>query len=339
MPSDPLLFSLLFVLAMAVSMAGTWLVRGWVRRVGLGQTVRDDGPQSHLAKMGTPTLGGLAIVGTIVLLTLVLWLMRGSGLRPAVLLAVALAVLYAALGFADDWSKLRYQRPLGLKARVRLPVEIALAILFALLLIHTRAVTSAGGLAQIIPLGAGLWFVLFATIVIVGGSNAVNFTDGLDGLAGGVSCFCALGLGAACWFIGQTDLAILCAIVAGAAAGFVWLNAPPASIFMGDVGSLGLGGVLTAIAVAARLELLFAVFGIVFVVEALSVLLQVGYYRLTGGRWQVKDSGKRLFRMAPYHHHLELGGVPETKIVARFWLTTIAAGAMGLALVSWLVFK
>jgi len=165
--------------------------------------------------------------------------------------------------------------------------------------------------------------------VLVGCANAVNLTDGLDGLAGGVSCFCALALGASCWLLGRPDLAILCAIVAGSAAGFLWLNAAPASIFMGDVGSLGLGAILAAIAVAARLEIMLAVFGVVFVVEALSVAIQVLYFRFSGG--------KRVFRMAPYHHHLELGGMAETKIVVRFWLITIVAGAAGLGLVAAIV--
>lgn len=326
MPSSLLWPCLMFVVALALSAALTWCVRRWVRRAGLGQTVRDDGPQSHLAKMGTPTLGGLGLLGALALLVAGLWLVRGRGLGPAVPLGMALAVMYAAVGFADDWSKLYYKRPLGLKARVRLPLEFLLAGVFAYALIRMGVVTAAGGAAQIIPLGAGPGFVLFAMLVIVGTGNAVNLTDGLDGLAGGVSCLCALSLGAACWLLGQHDLALLCAMVAGAAAGFLWLNAPPASIFMGDVGSLGLGAILAAVAVAARLELIFAVLGVVFVVEALSVIAQVLYFRTSGGR--------RLFRMAPYHHHLELGGMAETKIVVRFWLITMAAGALGLGLVA-----
>ncbi|MCE5240092.1 phospho-N-acetylmuramoyl-pentapeptide-transferase [bacterium] len=329
MLNDSLLLCGMFVLAVVLAAAGTWLVRRWVRREGLGQTVRDDGPQSHLAKMGTPTLGGLGMLGAITVLTAVLWLIRGASLSPAVPLSVGLALLFAAIGFADDWSKLRYKRPLGLKARVRLPVEFVLAALFAVLLIQTRTVTAAGGLAQVIPLGAGVGFAIFAMLVLVGCANAVNLTDGLDGLAGGVSCFCALALGASCWLLGRPDLAILCAIVAGSAAGFLWLNAAPASIFMGDVGSLGLGAILAAIAVAARLEIMLAVFGVVFVVEALSVAIQVLYFRFSGG--------KRVFRMAPYHHHLELGGMAETKIVVRFWLITIVAGAAGLGLVAAMV--
>ncbi|MBU0609628.1 MAG: phospho-N-acetylmuramoyl-pentapeptide-transferase [Armatimonadetes bacterium] len=329
MLNDFLMVSGMFIAALVLAAVGTWVVRGWARRIGLGQTVRDDGPQSHLAKMGTPTLGGLGMLVPIALLTGVWWLARGKGLSPAVPLSVGLALLFAAVGFADDWSKLRYKRPLGLKARARLPLEFVLAAVFAYALIQMKVVTPAGGLAQIIPLGAGLGFILFAMFVLVGCGNAVNLTDGLDGLAGGVSLFCALSLGAACWLLGHHDLAILCAIVAGAAAGFLWLNAPKASIFMGDVGSLGLGAILAAVAVAARLEVLLGVFGVVFVVEALSVAIQVIYFKASGG--------KRVFRMAPYHHHLELGGMAETKIVVRFWLITIVAGAAGLGLVAAMV--
>jgi len=321
-----------FMAAAVLAALLTWRVRHWVVKVGYGQTVRDDGPQSHLAKMGTPTLGGLGMLGAVavvVLIGTVTDLAAGHRPHPAGLLVVGLALLYGGIGFADDWTKLRYKRPLGLKARVRLPLEIALGAAFALALVLTRAVTPAGSAVQIIPLGAGIGFVLFSAVVTAGASNAVNLTDGLDGLAGGVSLICALTLSAACFMTQQLELAILAAIVAGAAAGFLWFNAHPAAIFMGDVGSLGLGALLSGIAVAARMELLFGLFGVVFVVEALSVVLQVAYFRRTGG--------KRLFRMAPYHHHLELGGMAETKIVTRFWLVTMVAGAVGLVLVDWMV--
>ena len=326
MPNSAVWVGVMFAAAMALSAVLTWCVRQWARRVGMGQTVRDDGPQSHLKKMGTPTLGGLGMLGAMALLAGGLWLVRGRGLNPALPLGVGLALMYGAIGFADDWSKLRYKRPLGLKARIRVPLEMILAGVFAYALVRTGAVTAGGGIAQIIRLGTGVGFVLFSMFVIVGASNAVNLTDGLDGLAGGVSCLCALSLGTACWLLGQHDLALLCAIVAGASAGFLWLNAPPASIFMGDVGSLGLGDILAAVAVSARLELIFGLFGVVFVVEALSVITQVLYFKASGG--------KRIFRMAPYHHHLELGGMAETKIVVRFWLITLAAGALGLGLVA-----
>ncbi len=319
----------MFLAAMPLSAVGTWLVRQWMRKRALGQTVRLDGPQTHLSKSGTPTLGGIGLLGAVALLMGGWGFFSQNSWSAALPLALALGLLYAALGFADDWAKLRYQRPLGLKARVRVPIEIVGAGLYAFLLVRLNIVTPAGGVAEIIPIGAGAGFVLFAIFVIVGASNAVNLTDGLDGLAGGVSCFCALSLGAACWLLGHVDWALLCAAVAGACAGFLWLNAHPASIFMGDVGSLGIGAILAAVAVATRLELLLALFGIVFVVEAMSVILQVIYFRWTGGR--------RIWRMAPYHHHLELCGWPETKIVTRFWLITIAAGALGISVVCWLI--
>jgi phospho-N-acetylmuramoyl-pentapeptide-transferase len=316
----------LAVLTMVLSGAGTWLVRAWVRRMGMGQTVREDGPQTHLVKTGTPTLGGLGFLAAITLASLLLWALRGRGLSPAVPLCVGLSLLFAAIGFADDWWKLRYKRPLGLKARARLPLEFLLAGVFAFLLIRTHVVNPWPAPAQIIPFGAGVPFVLFAMVYLAGFGNAANLTDGLDGLAAGVSCLCALSLAGACCLLGLHDLALLAGIVAGATAGFLWLNCHPASIFMGDVGSLGLGGVLAGIAVAAHLEVIFAVFAIVFAVEALSVTAQVLYFKAT--------HGKRIFRMAPYHHHLELGGLAETQIVVRFWLITAVAGALGLSLVA-----
>ena len=318
-----------FLGAMLLSALFTWLVRLHVVATDLRQTVRSDGPESHLQKMGTPTLGGVGMMAALIVVTMILLAAGVIVWRQAVLPALGLTLAYAAIGFADDYSKLRYKRPLGLKARLRLPLEFLLAAGYAVLLVHSGLLGRASGAAQIIPLGGGVLWIAFATLVIVGASNAVNLTDGLDGLAAGVSCLCALGVGVACFLLDRPELALWAVALAGVCAGFLWLNTPPASIFMGDVGSLGLGAALAAIAVAARIELLFALFGIIFVIEALSVIIQVVYFRATGGR--------RVFRMAPYHHHLELGGLPETKIVFRFWLITMAGAALGIALVALLV--
>ncbi|MGE5531580.1 MAG: phospho-N-acetylmuramoyl-pentapeptide-transferase [Bacteroidota bacterium] len=328
MPSDFVQIMVVFVLGIITSAVFTWLVRKWVVAQQMGQTVRDDGPQSHLKKMGTPTLGGLGFMAALALLTLVIWLLRGRQLNPAVPLCVGLSLAYAGIGFADDWSKLRYKRPLGLKARARVPLEMLLAAVFTLLLIQSGIMTPEPGAAQLIPFGAGVVAVIVAMFVIVGGANAVNLTDGLDGLAAGVTCFAAIAVSAACFLLGNSDLAILAGALAGVCAGFLWLNSHPASIFMGDIGSLGLGAAIAGIAVAARMELLLGLFGIIFVIEALSVIIQVLYFKRTGG--------KRVFRMAPFHHHLELGGMAETKVVVRFWIITMIAGAIGVAIVGWL---
>lgn len=322
-------FSLLFVMALLSGAALTWLVRKWVVAQQMGQTVREDGPQSHLAKMGTPTLGGVGIMAALTLLAAALWAVRGNTLSPAVPLCLALALGYAAIGFADDWSKVRYKRPLGLKARIRVPLEVILALAFAWALVRFGGVSpGVGGSAQLIPWGLGFVWTVVVVFVLVGGANAVNLTDGLDGLAGGVTCFCALAMAVACVMLGHVDLALFAVALAGVCAGFLWLNCHPASIFMGDVGSLGLGGALAAIAVAARMELLLGLFGVVFVIEALSVIIQVLYFKASGG--------KRVFRMAPFHHHLELGGMAETKVVIRLWIITLIAGGLGVALVAWL---
>jgi phospho-N-acetylmuramoyl-pentapeptide-transferase len=278
--------------------------------------------------MGTPTLGGVGFLAALVLLTVVIWLLRGRQISPAVPLCVGLALAYAGIGFADDWSKLRYKRPLGLKARARVPLEMLLAAVFALLLIQNGIMTAEPGAAQLIPFGSGVMAIIVAMFVIVGGANATNLTDGIDGQAAGVSCFVAVALSAACFLLGNSDLAILAGALAGVSAGFLWSNSHPASIFMGDVGALGLGALIAGIAVAARLELLLGLFGIIFVIEALSDIIQVLYFKRTGG--------KRVFRMAPFHHHLELGGMAETKIAIRFWIITMVAGAIGVAIVGWL---
>ncbi|MEN6305962.1 MAG: phospho-N-acetylmuramoyl-pentapeptide-transferase [Armatimonadia bacterium] len=333
MPSNiaPILIALALPLGLVLSAFFTWIV--WRRMVAMqiGQTVRSDGPESHLKKMGTPTLGGAGILAALVVLCgLVVAALsaKGEALPVRMLAVLGLALAYGALGFADDWPKVRYKRPLGLKARVRLPIEFALAAAFAYVMVRTGTMTTTPSPLQIIPFQPDLIWGAFVLFVIVGGANAVNLTDGLDGLAAGVSAIVAVGLAVICTALGHADLAVMSLAVAGVSAGFLWLNAAPAQIFMGDVGSLGLGAALAGIAVAARAELVFGFFGIVFVVEAVSVILQVLYFKAS--------KGKRLFRMAPFHHHLELGGLPETKITARLWLVTAMAVSIGLAAI-WII--
>jgi phospho-N-acetylmuramoyl-pentapeptide-transferase len=327
MPANLLLAAGVFIVAGLLSGLLTELVRRRMVAARLGQQVREDGPQSHLAKAGTPSMGGIGFLAALTLVTL-LWLAQG-GVSPAIPLALGLTLTYAAIGFADDYSKLRGHRSLGLKARVRVPLEVVLGLGYALALHYSGALAEAAGQAQLIPWGTGAGWWLVAIFVTVGGGNAVNLTDGLDGLAGGVSCFCAFGLAVACWLSGLPDLALWAIALAGVTVGFLWHNAHPARIWMGDSGSLGLGAALAAIALAARLELLFGLFGLLFVIEALSVIIQVLYFKATGGQ--------RVFRMAPYHHHLELGGLAETQIVTRFWLVGMMLAAAGIGLVAVLV--
>ncbi len=316
----------LFLLAMALSGLLTELVRRRMVAARLGQQVREDGPESHLAKAGTPSLGGIGFLAALALLTVWLYVWQPAPMSSTVALALLLTLAYGAIGFADDYSKLRYQRSLGLKARVRLPLELLLAGLYAWLLAAKGAVPADPGPAQLVAWGTGPLWIAVCMFVIAGAGNAVNLTDGLDGLAGGTGMFCALGLAAACALLGHADLALWSVALAGCLAGFLWLNAHPARIWMGDMGSLGLGAALGAIAVAARLELLLGLFGLIFVIEALSVIIQVIYFRATGG--------KRVFRMAPYHHHLELSGLRETQIVTRFWLLALVLALLGAGIVA-----
>ncbi len=289
--------------------------------------VREDGPESHLAKSGTPSMGGTAIMAAVVLVALIcIALAREmTGRTVAVLL---FAVAMAAVGFADDYAKLVKHSPYGFHARYRIAVEVLLAIgLVAYLAAHQPEQILSGLTIKFGPAWLRAWLLL-AVLVLVGSANAVNLTDGLDGLAAGLVAICAVPLGLGCLAHLQFDLWLLSLATAGAAAGFLWYNAHPAKVFMGDVGSMGLGALLGAIAVAARVEMLFALIGLIFVVEVLSVIGQVISFRATG---------KRILRMAPVHHHLELSGWAEQTIVVRFWviggcLAMIGLGMLGLAM-------
>lgn len=307
--------------ALVLSLLLTRLVLEIVRRRALGQQVRTDGPATHQVKQGTPALGGLAILAAAVVAAQVsadLFWMR-------VAQVLALAVLFALIGLADDLAKLRGGSTRGIPARYRIVLEMLLAALFAWW-IHPPPATAWGFGALAAAGGVRLlaWGAL-AVFTIVGAANALNFTDGVDGLAATLTTICAtvLAVGLVCSPAGPALLPAAVAL-AGAAAGFLWFNSHPAKIFMGDVGSLGMGALLGGLAVAAGLELFFALAALVFVVEVVSVILQVIYFRITGG--------KRLFRMTPIHHAFELRGWKEPQVVARFALVGLAAG--GLALVA-----
>ncbi len=317
MTLDHALAGLCLVGGCALSAALTAALLPHLRRANVRQQVRDDGPESHLAKAGTPSMGGLAIHTALLLMVLLIGAARGGISGPAV--AVVMVVLAMALvGFIDDFEKLRRSSHYGFGARLRLPIEFAFAGLMAWYLSRAGGAEPVAGLSfASLPTGSVGWIV-FAAIVVVGAANAVNLTDGLDGLAGGTTALCGIALGGACWLLGERELALLALALSGAAAGFLWLNAAPAKVFMGDVGSLGLGAGLGAIAVAARIELLLALAGLVFVAEALSVIAQVVGYQTTG---------RRVLRMAPLHHHFELCGWEETTIVTRLWLIGAALGA------------
>lgn len=281
----------------------------------------------HHAKHGTPTMGGVLIVSCFIVALLIF----GDRTNPEVLIVAATTVALCAVGCVDDWIKLRTARR-GISARAKLASQMAIALTAASLLfgmyVHT-GVSPKLDLPLVGSLSMGWWFVPWAALVVVGSSNAVNLTDGLDGLAGGclLLAVLAMSLAAGSLAAGQVaaagEVAVAGAALTGALAAFLWFNWHPARLFMGDAGSLPLGGVLGLIAVIARQELLLVIVGGVFVVEALSVIVQVGWFRSTG---------RRVLRCAPLHHHFQFAGMAETRIVTRFWMAGGLCAALGLAL-------
>lgn len=318
-------------------LCGPLMIR-WLSRLQIGQTVRDDGPQSHLSKAGTPTMGGVLILVGITVSCL-LW---GDLQQPALWLALFVTLATGIVGWTDDYRKLVLKNSKGLPGRWKLFWQSLIALIAVIYLygqanlpVHTQ-LTVPFFKSWVIELG--FLFPLFTYFVIVGSSNAVNLTDGLDGLAivpivmvaGALGVFAYASSNAvyahylAIPFVPNTgELTIFCASIVGAGLGFLWYNSYPAQVFMGDVGSLSLGAALGIVAVVIRQELVLFIMGGLFVLETISVILQVGYFKYT--------RGKRLFRMAPLHHHFELKGWPEPKVIVRLWIITVVFVLCGLA--------
>jgi len=313
----------------------------WLRRVGLGQKIRKEGPQGHLSKAGTPTMGGILIVAAIVIPTL-LW---GNFHSRPVWLALLATVWLGALGFLDDYLRVVKGAPKGLLGRYKLVGQITLGALMGLVLVLWPEPGMSPTMTHVPFLkfryiDFGVLFVPFVILVVTASSNAVNLTDGLDGLASGLVAIAAIAFAGMCYVTGHVkfssylnlthlpqaaELTVFCAAVLGAALGFLWYNCHPADVFMGDTGSLSLGGALAAVAVLIKREFWLVVVGGVFVAEALSVILQVTSFKVLG---------RRIFRMSPLHHHFELGGWAESRVVLRFYIV----GAL-LALLSLSTFK
>lgn len=300
-----------------------------------GQNINEDAPQRHQQKQGTPTMGGLLLVLSL-LLTLGIGIIAVPSLRPpsAPLLAVVLVfTAHAGLGFLDDFLKARRGKSLGLKARQKLAGQVVIALLFVVWLARTAqapfttTVLFGGNLN--VDLGWGYYALAF--LLMIGLSNAANLTDGLDGLAGGLAIFTYLGL-ALTTHLYFPQLPLFGFTLAGACLGFLWYNAHPAKVFMGDTGSLALGSSFAAMAVIGKEEVLLLVFAAVFLMEMFSVMLQVSVFKATGGR----PHGRRIFKMTPIHHHFELSGWAETQVVARFWILGILALILGLLLAPWM---
>ncbi len=307
----------------------------YMRAKQFGQVIREIGPD-HQHKAGTPTMGGLVII-LAVLVSVLLW----GNLKNLYLWAsLAVFLLFGLIGFLDDWQKISKKRNLGLTARQKLVLQGAIAVGFLSFIVHLGSFDT----RLSVPFfkgfrpDLGLFYFPLVVIILVGSSNAVNLTDGLDGLAIGPFIIVALVYMLFVYLAGHArlaaylqipyvpeagELAVFCGALVGAGLGFLWYNAYPAEIFMGDVGSLSLGAALGTVAVVSKQELLLALAGGVFVAEALSVMLQVGYFRLTGGR--------RIFLMAPLHHHFEKKGWPEPKIIVRFWIISALLGLLAVS--------
>jgi len=323
------------IMALLISfLLGPWFIRRMTAQQ-IGQTIRPDGPQSHLAKAGTPTMGGALILFSMLLATLLL----ADLTNRYVWIVVGVSVAYAIIGFADDYLKLRRGNAWGLTAKAKLIAQFAVALVTGLVLFLDQDFSTALFFPFVKELHPDLgWgYVAFAAVVVVGASNAVNLTDGLDGLAIGPVMTTAFTYGVIAYLTGNAkyaeylqiphvpgvgELAIFCGALLSAGLGFLWFNAYPAQMFMGDVGSLPLGAALAVVALVTKQEMILIIVGGVFVVEALSVIFQVVSFKLRR---------KRIFRMAPVHHHFELLGWPEPQIIVRFWIISIICALMALS--------
>ena len=310
----------------------------YMQSIQMGQAVRDDGPQSHLKKTGTPTMGGLIIVFAV-LVSVLFW---SNLANHFIWIALAVMLCFAGIGLVDDYRKVSKKNSKGLPGRWKYLWQTIVAMVIAVIIYSTAQVPAETQLfipflKDIAP-NIGILSIALTYFVIVGSSNAVNLTDGLDGLALMPTVLITVALGVFAYLMGNVffarylavphipqigELVVFCSAMVGAGLGFLWYNAYPAQIFMGDVGSLSLGAVLGVLAVLVRQEILLFLMGGVFVAETLSVIIQVVYFKLTGG--------KRIFRMAPLHHHFELKGWPEPKVIVRFWIITVVLVLLGLA--------
>ncbi len=336
-----------FLAVVIALVASAALMPLWIRLLkvrSIGQQVRADGPQGHLVKQGTPTMGGVLILFVVVVTFTVMALGEGLAaerLRPA-LCALLATLACGALGFVDDFAKVAHERSLGLKPRAKLLGQGVISVVFGLLAVNWAGVQTwlkiplttvkielGRALVSEVPLGGGLtlvvpWLYLgFVAFMMIAMSNAVNLTDGLDGLAAGTVTVVTIAFAGIAFRQNSLESALLGAAIAGACIGFLWYNSHPADIFMGDTGSLGLGAAIAALAVITKTELLLVIIGGIYVVETLSVILQVASFKMTG---------KRIFRMAPIHHHFEMLGWSETKVMVRFWIVTGIMAGLGFAL-------
>ena len=314
---------------------GPWVIRQ-LKKMQIGQHIQDDGPQTHLGKKGTPTMGGILILFSIAFSTL-LWSNPANHYVGIMLLSL---FLFGSIGIVDDYLMQVKKHNMGLSAGGKLLLQVLFALVISWLIYlcpDFNTHLTIPFVKNITP-DLGLWYIPFAALVIVGTSNAVNLTDGLDGLAIGPIIIAAVAYMFFGYVAGHSEIAsylhvkhiascgemaVICGTIAGAGLGFLWFNAHPAQVFMGDSGSIPLGAILGTVAVITKQEILLIIVGGLFVIEAVSVILQVGYFKLT--------KGKRIFRMAPLHHHFELKGWAEPKVIVRFWIIAITLALISLS--------
>ncbi|MGL5296187.1 MAG: phospho-N-acetylmuramoyl-pentapeptide-transferase [Culicoidibacterales bacterium] len=293
----------------------------YLRKLKAGQSIREEGPQSHMTKAGTPTMGGLFfMIASIVATIIYMIVFQLYNIELYLLLVVFIA--YMGIGFFDDYIKVMAKQNLGLTAMQKLCIQVTVGTIFTVVLMQLGLTTTINlGFATI---DLGWLYPILTTILLVGFSNATNLTDGLDGLLGGTGAIAFFAFGFLALFMGRVDVAILCFAVFGSLLGFLVFNFNPAQVFMGDTGSLALGGLLAAVAIVLKLELVLLVIGLVFVIETASVMLQVSYFKAT--------KGKRLFKMSPIHHHFELSGWSEVKVVTIFYSVAFFCAIVGIIL-------
>lgn len=303
-------------IAIVVSLAMGPFMIPFLTRLKVGQNIREEGPRRHYAKAGTPTMGGVIIITSIMVASFV-----AAGASAEVFSAVLVLIACGGIGFWDDYIKVVLKRSLGLRARDKLLMQLIIGLVFGVLLLyyfergHELTMPFTGGKYDL-----GIFYIPFLIIVLMGSTNGVNLTDGLDGLAAGATFFVSLAFAFVCLMTSHYNLIAFCGAMAGACLGFLFFNRHPARVFMGDTGSMALGGGIAAVAALCGAELSLVIIGGIYVAETLSVALQVISYQSTG---------KRIFLMAPLHHHYELKGWPETRVVRRFWLLSFLFAVLG----------
>ncbi|WP_078554847.1 phospho-N-acetylmuramoyl-pentapeptide-transferase [Bacillus alkalicellulosilyticus] len=318
-----LLFTLLASFLVAVLLSPVLIP--FLRRLKFGQSIREEGPKSHQKKSGTPTMGGLMILLSIVISTIII-VTKFLSFSPELIILLFVTIGYGLIGFLDDFIKVVKKHNLGLNSKQKLLGQLVIAIIFYISLHQLGFSTELSIPATNLSIDIGWLYFPLIIVMLVGASNAVNLTDGLDGLLAGTGAIAFGAFAILAWYADMVDIAIFCAAVVGAVLGFLVFNAHPAKVFMGDTGSLALGGAIAAVAILTKMEILLVIIGGVFVIETLSVIIQVISF---------KTRGKRIFKMSPLHHHYELSGWSEWRVVVTFWLVGMLFAVLGIYLEVW----